>query len=70
MPSVPSVAMNGMTFRRVMNRPLITPAAPPASTPSSTAMSGSTPSRMAIAVTTPLSAITEPTDRSMPAARP
>ena len=36
MPSVPSVAMNGMTLSRVMNRPLMTPASPPARTPSST----------------------------------
>ena len=66
MPSVPSVAMNGITRSLVMNRPLMTPTTPPATTPSSTARSGLTPSRIAIAVTTPVSAITDPTDRSMP----
>ena len=69
MPSVPSVAMNGMTFRRVIEQAVdrrrrarrrARRPAPPAA--------GSTPSRRAIAVTTPVSAIADPTDRSMPAA--
>ncbi len=32
MPSVPSVAMNGITRRRVISRPFSTPTAPPAAT--------------------------------------
>jgi hypothetical protein len=63
---MPSVAMNGMTFRRVMARPLATPMAPPAITPSSTDTIGDTPVRSASAVTTPVSAMAEPTDKSIP----
>src|SRR5512134_1662951 len=65
-PSIPSVAMNGMTFNRVIARPFTTPMSPPDATPSRTAVSGAVPLLTASAVTTPVSAMADPTDRSMP----
>src|SRR5688572_28837897 len=63
---MPRVAMNGITFRRVIASPLINPTSPPTSTPAATAVKGLYPSRNVTAVTTPVSAIAEPNNRSMP----
>ncbi len=49
-----------------MVRPLSTPMALPTNMPASAASSGGQPSRNVTAVTTLVSAMTEPTDRSMP----
>ncbi len=68
MPSMPRVAMNGTTRRRVMARPLTRPTSPPVAIAAATARDGAQPSRRARAQRTPVSAIVEPTARSIPPA--
>ena len=58
--------MNGTTFNRVIASPFRSPTRPPATTAASTPLTGDQPSRIASAVMTPVSAIVEPTERSMP----
>ena len=65
---VPSVMMNGTTRRPVTSTPLIRPHAAPAAMAPAAATSGHEPSRSSSASTTVLSAITDPTDRSIPPA--
>jgi hypothetical protein len=67
-PSMPSVAMKGTTRRRVIAVALSRPTRAPSSTAPSTASDGARPSRSARAHSTPVSAIVEPTERSMPPA--
>ena len=66
MPNIPSVAMNGTTRRRVMTTPLTTPTSAPTRMPATTAKMTGSPALMPSAVTTPVSAIVEPTERSIP----
>ena len=65
---VPSVTMNGTTLRRVMRRPFTRPQAAAAATPLKPATAGDAPFRSRTAITTVVSEMTEPTDRSMPPA--
>ena len=65
---VPSVMMNGTTRRPVMSTPFISPHTAPAAIAPAAATSGHEPSRRNCAVTTVLSAMTDPTDRSIPPA--
>ena len=65
-PSMPRVAMNGTTRRRVMARALTRPTSPPVRTARRTARPGAQPSRTARAQRTPVRAIVEPTARSIP----
>ena len=60
--------MNGTTRRRVMARPLTRPTSPPVAIAARTASDGAQPSRRARAHRTPVSAIVEPTARSIPPA--
>ena len=61
--------MNGGSLVMLISVPLRNPIRPPASTPSSSASPHGVPWAISWAVITPLSAITEPTDRSIPASR-
>ncbi len=63
---MPSVATKGGIRSRVMTRPLNAPQAAPARTPAHIAGTTGRPALTAIADTTPDSASTEPTDRSIP----
>ncbi|MNE55234.1 hypothetical protein D3C80_1500590 [compost metagenome] len=64
---MPSVAMKGGSFNWVMTKPLISPQSEPVRIPSSMPIQiGSCSSFTASAATTPASARTEPTDRSIP----
>src|SRR5260370_7948669 len=65
-PSIPRVAINGTTRRVVIVRPFTKPTIPPTSTPAASAGKGGHPARTARAQVTPVRAITEPGDRSMP----
>ena len=65
---VPSVTMKGTTRRRVMSSPLTSPQAAAAATPASSATAGDAPSFSSTAITTVVSEMTEPTERSMPPA--
>ena len=65
---VPSVMMNGTTRRPVMSTPFINPHTAPAAIAPAAATSGHDPSRRNCAVTTVLSAMTEP-DRQIDPAR-
>src|SRR3954471_814014 len=67
-PIVPSVTMNGTTLSRVTSVPLIVPAHRPVAAPAIAAIDGVHPFRNASAVITEDSAMTDPTDRSMPPA--
>ena len=58
--------MNGKTRSVVIARPFRMPTTPPIATPAAIAVIGLPPSRSSTAVTTPVSAIDEPTERSMP----
>ena len=64
---MPSVTMNGMTRRPVMSTPLATPHNAAATIPPSAAMPGPASALNRTAITTVVSATTEPTDKSMPA---
>src|SRR4030095_9987795 len=65
-PSMPSVAMNGTTFKRVITNPLTVPTNPPTRIPATSATDGDSPDLIPSAVTTPVSAMVEPTARSIP----
>ena len=65
---VPRVTMKGTTRSRVMRMPLASPQAAAAATPPSADRSGLTSRLSNSAMTTVLSAMIEPTERSMPAA--
>ena len=65
-PSMPSVAMNGTTRRRVTTSPFTRPTRPPSGTAASTAIEGARPPRSSSAQRTPVRAIAEPTERSIP----
>jgi hypothetical protein len=52
-PSIPSVAMKGTTFSRVITRPLTVPTIPPTRTPLANANEGDQPAWIASAVITP-----------------
>ena len=66
MPSMPSVAIKGTTRSLVTSIPFATPTMPPTSTAAATAAIGHPPPARTRAVTTPVSAIVAPTDRSIP----
>ena len=65
---VPRVMMNGCSLVKLISAPLIAPSSAPTPTPpNSTARPNGMPATIIFAVTTPESASTEPTDRSIPA---
>ena len=64
---IPSVAMNGGSRPQAMAMPLKAPKPKPIARPAAIAGSTAHPSCSSVAITTPESARTEPTDRSMPA---
>src|SRR5882757_1334530 len=68
-PSMPRVTMNGGSFARATIRPLNTPSTVPTSSPTRIAAGTGQPCTSNSAVTQPVRASTEPTDRSMPAVR-
>ena len=63
---MPSVAIKGGRPILVIQMPLTHPHTPPTSTPASMAIGTGTPILTSKAATTPESASTEPTDKSMP----
>ena len=65
-PSIPRVAMKGTTRRRVITRAFTRPTSPPARTPRPTAARGAPPLRRWRAAITPVRAMAEPTERSIP----
>ena len=66
MPMVPSVTMNGTMPSLVTSKPFSAPKSAPDATPPSADRAGPMPARSITAVITDASAMTEPTDRSMP----
>ena len=60
--------MNGTTRSPVISTPFISPHSAPAAIAPAAATSGHDPSRSSCAVTTVLSAMTDPTDKSIPPA--
>ncbi len=64
---MPSVAMNGGSFSLVMSRPLAAPQAAPVSRPMNMLIQIGTPAIAAMTATVPVSAMTDPMERSMPA---
>ena len=66
---IPSVAMNGGSFPRVMSSPLRSPHSELVSRPASTANGTGQSACSRLAITTPDSATSEPTERSIPAER-
>jgi len=69
MPSIPSVAMKGGNFNRVISRPLMMPRTVPTAMPISMANGIGKPLTSSWAVIAPDRARMEPTDRSIPPVR-
>src|SRR5713101_1970370 len=65
-PSIPRVAINGTTRSRVIARPLLRPTTPPTKMPAPIATVVDSPALMPSAAITPVRAIDEPTERSIP----
>ena len=64
---MPSVAMNGGSFSRVISRPLARPQTMPTARPTSQLIQMGTPAMAAMTATVPVRATTDPMDRSIPA---
>ena len=65
-PNMPSVAMNGTTRSRVIATPFASPTKPPTAIPAARASVVGHPELIPSAAMTPVSAIVDPTERSMP----
>jgi len=65
-PNIPKVAINGTTRSRVIARPFTKPTAPPTMIPAPRATLVDHPALIPRAVITPVSAMAEPTERSIP----
>ncbi len=64
--SIPRVVINGFTFAFVITIPLTAPSIVPKAIPRRTPARGETPSYIIRAANIPLTAIREPTERSIP----